>query len=95
MKLEHSYDELMVEIQKYMSPDSVQLVQRAYEFAHSAHKEQVRKSGDPYISHPVEVAYFSTQTYTCYLLLAYFLHISSYIGHVYLSSWTCMDRWKT
>lgn len=57
MKLEHSYDELMVEIQKYMSPDSVQLVQRAYEFANNAHKEQVRKSGDPYISHPVEVAY--------------------------------------
>jgi len=57
MKLEHSYDELMLEIQKYMSPDSVHLVQRAYEFAHNAHKEQVRKSGDPYISHPVEVAY--------------------------------------
>ncbi len=57
MKLEHSYDELMVEIQKYMSPDSVQLVQRAYEFANNAHKKQVRKSGDPYISHPVEVAY--------------------------------------
>ena len=32
------------------------LILRAYKFAEIAHKDQKRKSGDPYISHPLEVA---------------------------------------
>ncbi|NCV80242.1 MAG: HD domain-containing protein, partial [Actinobacteria bacterium] len=31
-------------------------VSRAYEVARDAHKGQLRKSGDPYITHPVAVA---------------------------------------
>ncbi|WP_341361182.1 bifunctional (p)ppGpp synthetase/guanosine-3',5'-bis(diphosphate) 3'-pyrophosphohydrolase [Georgenia sp. M64] len=34
----------------------VQLLVRAYEVAEEAHRGQVRKSGDPYITHPVSVA---------------------------------------
>jgi len=44
-------------VSRYMPDESVQLVQRAYEFARDAHAPQQRKSGDPYIIHPVEVAY--------------------------------------
>jgi GTP pyrophosphokinase len=38
-------------------PDGdVDVLQRAYELAREAHKGQVRKTGDPYITHPVTVA---------------------------------------
>src|ERR1700716_2861381 len=32
------------------------LIERAYEVARDAHRDQVRRSGDPYIAHPVGVA---------------------------------------
>jgi len=40
----------------YLKPDDVALVEKAYQFSKSAHEGQFRKSGDPYISHPVAVA---------------------------------------
>ena len=40
----------------YLKPDDVALVEKAYQFSKSAHDGQFRKSGDPYISHPVAVA---------------------------------------
>ena len=40
----------------YLKPDDVALVEKAYQFSKSAHAGQFRKSGDPYISHPVAVA---------------------------------------
>lgn len=36
--------------------DEIEFVQKAYNFAHKAHDGQLRKSEDPYIIHPVEVA---------------------------------------
>jgi GTP diphosphokinase / guanosine-3',5'-bis(diphosphate) 3'-diphosphatase len=36
---------------------SIALVTKAYEFAETAHKPQVRYSGDPYFIHPAEVGY--------------------------------------
>lgn len=40
----------------YLSKDDVQFIERAYEFAKEAHREQYRKSGEPYIIHPIQVA---------------------------------------
>ncbi|WP_067727308.1 RelA/SpoT family protein [Oceanobacillus damuensis] len=40
----------------YLSMDDVGLVQHAYDFANEAHHDQFRKSGEPYIIHPVQVA---------------------------------------
>ena len=40
----------------YLNDENVELVKRAYEYARHAHREQYRKSGEPYIIHPIQVA---------------------------------------
>ncbi len=40
----------------YLKPDDIALVEKAYQFSKSAHAGQFRKSGEPYISHPIAVA---------------------------------------
>ncbi len=40
----------------YLNKESIAEIRRAYTFAHDAHYGQVRKSGEHYIMHPVEVA---------------------------------------
>ena len=40
----------------YLSPDDLALVQSAFETSRNAHAGQFRKSGEPYISHPLAVA---------------------------------------
>lgn len=34
----------------------IELIKRAFEFARDAHKQQIRKSGRPYVTHPLNVA---------------------------------------
>ncbi|MBM6619707.1 RelA/SpoT family protein [Bacillus suaedaesalsae] len=41
---------------KYLNEKDIKLVQKAYEYANKAHEEQYRKSGEPYIIHPIQVA---------------------------------------
>src|SRR6478609_6724021 len=41
---------------RYLNEEDVAFVQKAYDFAKEAHKEQYRKSGEPYIIHPIQVA---------------------------------------
>ena len=53
---EELYDELKKEIKKYHPSDDTSLVDKAYRVAYDAHKGQVRKSGEPYIIHPLCVA---------------------------------------
>lgn len=55
-----SVDELIGRIQKYHPDDDMELVRRAYDYAERAHANQVRKSGDPYFSHPCAVAVILT-----------------------------------
>lgn len=38
-----------------------EILQRAYDFAAKAHEGQVRKSGEPYINHPLHTAYLLTE----------------------------------
>jgi len=51
-----SIDALIDRIDQYLEPDKVALVRQAYESAKTAHEGQFRRSGDPYIIHPVAVA---------------------------------------
>ncbi len=42
-------------LESYLEPDRVTLVARAFRVAKESHEGQYRRSGDPYISHPVAV----------------------------------------
>ncbi|MCI5699828.1 MAG: bifunctional (p)ppGpp synthetase/guanosine-3',5'-bis(diphosphate) 3'-pyrophosphohydrolase [Lachnospiraceae bacterium] len=53
---EELYQELIVGIRKYHPSDDISMVEKAYKIAYEAHKEQKRKSGEPYIIHPLCVA---------------------------------------
>ena len=52
-----SLDGLLKKVRSYNPKADVREVQRAYEFAASSHRGQVRKSGEPFIRHPLEVAH--------------------------------------
>ena len=41
---------------EYLPPEKIALVENAYDFAAKAHQGQVRKSGEPYLEHPLKVA---------------------------------------
>ncbi|MFQ6333880.1 RelA/SpoT family protein [Methylophilus sp. 3sh_L] len=43
-------------IRKYLTEEEVQLVWQAYRYADQAHAGQIRKTGEPYITHPISVA---------------------------------------
>jgi guanosine-3',5'-bis(diphosphate) 3'-pyrophosphohydrolase len=47
---------LIEEVQKYQPGADLALVNRAYEFSAASHRGQQRASGEPYLSHPLEVA---------------------------------------
>lgn len=42
--------------QAYLQAEDVEFVQKAFLYAEDAHKDQYRKSGEPYIIHPIQVA---------------------------------------
>ena len=54
-KQEH-YDSMMQAITRYAPSADLEVIQRAYEYADEKHKNQLRKSGEPYIIHPLAVA---------------------------------------
>lgn len=50
------YQELIDKIRSYHPSADISLVEKAYRIADNAHKDQLRKSGEPYIIHPLCVA---------------------------------------
>lgn len=48
-------EELFAEIEAYLTQEQTAFVRQAYELAAEAHSAQVRKSGEPYIIHPIGV----------------------------------------
>ena len=49
-------NQLIAKLEGYLPPPEVERVQEAYDFAFQAHEGQRRRSGEPYITHPVAVA---------------------------------------
>ncbi|MBQ9504785.1 MAG: HD domain-containing protein, partial [Lachnospiraceae bacterium] len=52
---EELYEGLVKRVRKYHPSDDISMIERAYEIARSAHENQFRKSGEPYIIHPLSV----------------------------------------
>ena len=50
------FRELISRVQKYHPSDDISNITKAYEVASKAHANQFRKSGEPYIVHPLNVA---------------------------------------
>ncbi|MBO5460266.1 MAG: bifunctional (p)ppGpp synthetase/guanosine-3',5'-bis(diphosphate) 3'-pyrophosphohydrolase [Ruminococcus sp.] len=50
------YQKLMGRMKRYYPESELSMISRAYRLAKNAHKDQVRKSGEPYIIHPLWVA---------------------------------------
>lgn len=65
---------LFSETSQYLKPEDINQLRNAYSFGQGAHSGQFRKSGEPYISHPVAVArilctlHLDTPTLTAALL---------------------------
>jgi len=49
-------NQLVAKLEAYLPPEDIERVQAAYDFAFHAHEGQRRRSGEPYITHPVAVA---------------------------------------
>ena len=47
---------LVAKAREYLPADRVSLIESAYQFAAQAHEGQRRKSGEPYVQHPLEAA---------------------------------------
>ena len=58
MANDHIYtaDEVFEQAARYMPHEDIAFIRKAYFVAKDAHKEQYRKSGEPYIIHPIQVA---------------------------------------
>lgn len=54
----HTIEDIIESCQLYLHEEkNLQIIRKAYDIAKEKHEGQFRKSGDPYIQHPVEVAY--------------------------------------
>jgi GTP pyrophosphokinase len=55
--LETRFNELIVKVRQNRPTDNIEVLRGAYEFAAEMHGTQKRESGDPFLSHPLEVAH--------------------------------------
>lgn len=55
-QIELLYDDLIKSAKRLKTPEDIALVRKAFELANEAHSKMRRKSGDPYIIHPIAVA---------------------------------------
>lgn len=53
---EKLYNDLIDHVRKYHPSDDISMIEKAYKVASEAHRNQFRKSGEPYIIHPLNVA---------------------------------------
>lgn len=49
-------DDLIRKLEEY-NKEEIDIVKKAYYYAYYLHKNQIRQSGEPYITHPLNVAY--------------------------------------
>ncbi len=63
----YKYDDLESAVKKYITENSeLELIEKAYNYAYEAHLGDLRKSGEPFIQHPLNVAMILTSIYADY-----------------------------
>ena len=82
--MEQDYDKLIEQrsqhvfdvMSRRVSADELKLMQKAFEFARKAHSWQTRKTGEPYILHPIAVATIAAEelALSSHMVIAAFLH---------------------
>ena len=55
------FEDILEAIQEYHPSPNVEMLQRAYMYSAKVHAGQLRKSGEPYLIHPLDVAYLLTR----------------------------------
>ena len=55
-KRDYGLRRLIETLESYLNGEQIQSIMDAYEFGAEAHEGQTRKTGEPYITHPVAVA---------------------------------------
>ena len=67
-------NDLLRKLEEY-NPDEIEIVKEAYEYADNLHSGQKRQSGEPYITHPLNVAYILAEMHAdCDTICAGLLH---------------------
>lgn len=60
----YTLDDLLNKAKEYIDKkEDLELIEKAYSFASKAHAGQLRLTGDPYMLHPLNVAYILTEIY--------------------------------
>ncbi len=79
----NTIEELISVVKKYIkSKKELDTIKKAYEYASVVHKDDVRKSGEEYMHHPLNVAYILTDLYAdSDTLSAALLHDTIHIGN--------------
>ena len=72
--------DIVEEVLKHHPEEDTSIIEKAYVFSAKAHEGQLRLSGEPYLSHPLEVAYLLAQMG---------------LGPVTVSAACCTTRWRT
>ncbi|MFR9603702.1 MAG: HD domain-containing protein [Rikenellaceae bacterium] len=75
-KIEYEIEDLLNSMASKYSPSEIEQLRAAYEVAYEAHKHQRRKSGEPYIIHPIAVARIASEELSLDVnsVMAAFLH---------------------
>lgn len=70
-----TFENLNEEVRSYLTPYNCESIHKAYLYAQNAHESQFRKSGEPYIVHPLNVAYIlAKQKMPTNVIIAGLLH---------------------
>ena len=56
-KVQYSIEDIVNKMKKNNKKSDIKLIMKAYNYAKENHGDQLRKSGEPYIIHPIQVAY--------------------------------------
>ena len=57
---ELTFEDLIKQVRLY-NPEEESIITKAYNYAKQLHYGQIRQSGEPYISHPLNVAYILSE----------------------------------